>query len=55
MRYHFDLICPRCGKQSETDGTKKVPPPIVNCGDCLMDDVQIIEMKVVRCTIVDGE
>lgn len=48
MRYHFDLVCPRCDKASTTVAAKRIPPPHVNCGDCLMDRVEIIEMKVVR-------
>lgn len=39
MRY--DLECPRCGKRSETVSDKK---PRVHCGDCLMNDVEIVAM-----------
>jgi transcription elongation factor Elf1 len=44
--YHFYLVCPRCNKTSETDADKKIPHPSVNCGDCLMDHVEMVEMKV---------
>jgi len=47
MIYHFELICPRCNKTSSTRTTWRIPPPHVNCGDCLMNDVEIVEMKVV--------
>jgi hypothetical protein len=49
--YRFDLVCPRCHKTSEATGTQQVPPPRVSCGDCLMDDVEIVELKVVRVTV----
>jgi hypothetical protein len=47
-RYHFHLVCPRCGKLSATAANHRVPSPHVNCGDCLMDAIEIIEMKVVK-------
>jgi hypothetical protein len=47
MPYHFELVCPRCNKQSETIADLLLPAPHVNCGDCLMNDVEIVEMKVV--------
>jgi hypothetical protein len=49
--YHFDLTCPRCGKISETVSDHRVPPPRVNCGDCLINDREIVEMKVTRVEI----
>jgi len=52
-RYHFDLICPECGKHSETVANIRIPPPHVNCGDCLMNQVFISEMRVVRVTESD--
>lgn len=45
MRYHFGLACPRCGKESETVQDNLMPPH-VNCGDCLMERVEIVEMTV---------
>lgn len=48
MTYRFYLVCPKCGKPSETVAEVRVPQPRVSCGDCLMDSVEIIEMKVVR-------
>lgn len=45
-QYRFHLWCPRCGKISDTVANKIVPPPHVNCGDCLMEHVEIVEMKV---------
>jgi hypothetical protein len=50
MKYKFDLICPRCMKTSEHVSDKRMPSPAVNCGDCLMSDVEIVEFKVVKVT-----
>lgn len=48
MKYRFHLVCPRCNKTSETVSDKRVPSPKVNCGDCLFDDTEIVEFKVVK-------
>jgi len=50
-QYHFELICPRCGKVSETVTDSNQPLPHVNCGDCLMDAVEVVEFKIVRVSI----
>lgn len=42
----FNFLCPRCNKQSEV--TSDDYKPRVNCGDCLMNDVEIVEMTIVR-------
>lgn len=47
MMYRFQLVCPRCGKDGVTEQDHKVPPPHISCGDCLMDHVEVVEMKVV--------
>jgi hypothetical protein len=49
MLYRFFLICPRCDKESETVSDVYWQNPRVRCGDCLMDRVEIVEMKVVKC------
>ena len=49
--YRYILMCPGCGKTSEAEGSKH-NPPIVNCGDCLVDQVEISEMKIVRVDVV---
>jgi NMD protein affecting ribosome stability and mRNA decay len=46
MNYHFDLVCPRCGKTSEIVSDKRRRWHA--CGDCLMDHLAIVEMKVVK-------
>ncbi len=46
VMYRFVLVCPRCNKTSETVSDQRETPPHVNCGDCLMSDVEIVEMKV---------
>jgi transcription elongation factor Elf1 len=45
-RYRWTLKCPRCGRDSETV-TDATTAPHVNCGDCLMDEVEIVEFDVV--------
>jgi hypothetical protein len=46
--FKFTLICPRCAKTSETVGADRWKNPRVNCGDCLMDAIEIVELKVVK-------
>lgn len=53
MRYKFDLVCPRCGKTSDAVADKRALA--VSCGDCLMDDTEVVEMKIVRVTVIDDE
>ena len=50
--YHFDLVCPKCGKESDTVSDHRVPPPRVNCGDCLVNDLDVVEMKVTKVEVV---
>ena len=50
--YHFDLVCPECGKTSEHVADHRVPPPSLKCGDCLMDRIEVVEMKVVKVEVV---
>jgi hypothetical protein len=44
--YRFDLVCPCCGKRSETTSNDRIPSPRVKCGDCLMDRCEVVEFKV---------
>lgn len=55
MKFKFTLVCPACGKISEHVGDKRVPSPAVNCGDCLMDRVEVVEFKVVKVEDVADE
>ena len=41
--FRFHLLCPRCNKKSETIG---MTFPTVKCGDCLIERVEMVEMKV---------
>ena len=41
MTKPYILCCPRCGKHSFTKSDTK---PVVNCGDCLWNDVEIVTM-----------
>ena len=44
-KYRFVAECPKCGKKSPIVSDQSEPPK-VNCGDCLMSDVDVVEMKV---------
>jgi len=46
-RRTFDTHCPRCHKQGEVFAYEKFPP-VVHCGDCLMNEVAITEMLVIE-------
>jgi hypothetical protein len=48
MKYRFHVVCPKCQKTSEVGGDYRVPAPTVSCGDCLMDHVEVVGMKVVK-------
>jgi transcription elongation factor Elf1 len=51
--YLFEVVCPRCHKTSQTCQIgQKTPPPRVSCGDCLMNDAEMVEMKVVRVEVL---
>ena len=44
-QYRIQLFCPRCDKTHETVGYL-IPPPRLQCGDCLMNHAEIVEMKI---------
>lgn len=48
MAYKFTLVCPRCEKVSELPNRPDRSNPRVNCGDCLLDAVEVVELKVVK-------
>jgi transcription elongation factor Elf1 len=48
-QYRWKLECPRCGKVSETV-TDIFAPPVVNCGDCLMDEIEVVVFRTVSVT-----
>jgi hypothetical protein len=45
MLYRFRTECPRCNKVGEVVSAQ--PAPYVRCGDCLMDDVEIVTMLLI--------
>lgn len=47
MSVKFNLECPRCGKASSQIVGQYDEAPRVNCGDCLMDDIEVVEFKIV--------
>lgn len=54
-RYRFELLCPHCAKTAEHvsdhDGTHFTPR--ISCGDCLMNDVEIVELVIVSVVPVE--
>ena len=46
MPYRIELCCPRCNGAFENLSSKRNPH--VNCSDCLMERVEIVEMTVVK-------
>lgn len=43
--FRIEMSCPRCGATHETI-RPMVPRPHVNCGDCLMNNHEIVEMTI---------
>jgi hypothetical protein len=52
MKYRIQLWCPRCDKESEAVAPL-IPKPRIRCGDCLMDRVEIVEMKIVAAEQIE--
>ena len=52
-RFHFDLVCPRCGKLAEKDQGHYVPEPFLHCSDCLKQDHKAVRMKVLVARRID--
>ena len=46
-QYRFVAECPKCGKNSPVV-SENANAPKMNCVDCLMSDVDIVEMKLRR-------
>jgi ribosomal protein S27AE len=44
MKFHYETECPRCGKKGEVVMTDIAKAPRVNCGDCLMERVEVVPM-----------
>ncbi len=47
MRSRLYLYCPKCGNRSQTiheDGKELH----INCGDCLMNDIEVVELIAER-------
>jgi hypothetical protein len=45
-KHYFRTHCPRCGKQHEICCEEHNAPPAVKCGDYLMNDVEVVALKV---------
>lgn len=46
MNYKFYLVCPKCGADNEYISDYS-DPPRMQCADCLLDRVEIVQMSVV--------
>jgi len=55
MHYIFELECPRCRAERMTCGTKEQLPPVMNCGECLVDLAAVTEFTIVRVHVVAGQ
>lgn len=44
--FRFSLVCPSCNKSSSHIGRGRANPRI-NCGECLMNKTEVVELKVV--------
>jgi ribosomal protein S27AE len=56
MKRHYvlELKCPRCGDVKSVSTDNVNPPPRYNCGSCLLEDVEVIELAIVNATVVPG-
>jgi hypothetical protein len=46
IKHYFRTKCPRCGKIDETCCEGHADPPVLKCGECLFNDVEIVALKV---------
>jgi transcription elongation factor Elf1 len=51
MPYRYEFKCPRCDKVSEAEADK--PIRVINCGDCLMHDVEVVAMICTKVSEID--
>jgi hypothetical protein len=54
MKYRIHLWCPRCDKEAEAVAPL-IPNPRIRCGDCLMERVEIVEMKIVAAEQLEDQ
>ena len=53
--YLLELQCPRCGQQERIIcAGKGQEVPHINCGECLWNDTEIVELAIVRCHVADA-
>jgi transcription elongation factor Elf1 len=56
MHYLFELECPRCGRLDQQVVEKYDEAPRLNCGNCLMEERLIVELKITSVVVQeDGE
>jgi transcription elongation factor Elf1 len=50
-KFTFDMECPVCKRQDMIEVDKKSPPPKLHCGDCLMLEMKMVELTIVRVLV----
>jgi len=45
-KHYFKTECPRCGKIDEICCEGHTNPPTIKCGECLMNDVEVVALKI---------
>jgi hypothetical protein len=53
--YVFLLECPRCKRTSSYGTSKHQETPHLNCGDCLLNDMEVVELKIISCKVVTAK
>mgnify|MGYP000199119522 CR=1 FL=1 len=53
MSYRFHLACPDCNRTTDLVREERVPAPDVKCGECLMDQIEVVAIKVVKIEEID--
>jgi hypothetical protein len=50
MTYTVELKCPHCGQQSQIVCVDQEVPH-VNCGNCLANKLEIVELTIIRVEV----
>lgn len=53
--YHLELECPGCGADGEAVFIACDPPQRIFCADCLVDNMEVVEMTIARVNVVAGD
>ena len=50
--YVFHFTCPRCNYRSMLTLPAKEPAPLLNCPDCLINKVDVVELTIIQVDVV---